>query len=233
MKNQILVAGLQGWFNFHINAASLLIIGPTVAFAVKKSFHEEKYLPLTRCWAHVVLRALPVLSVYFWLIYWIWAILWLWPYKFFQISSLSLLPLKDVKPSPSKSSLWIKFLYVFNSVEVESAPYTQLPVANYTGEAWPENGQIEIKNYYAKYRPNLPFVIKDLSIRIRPSEKVGVVGRTGSGKSTTLLCLLRIIESKKGQILIDDVDISQLGLDDLRRKITIIPQVRILFWEIS
>ncbi len=58
---------------------------------------------------------------------------------------------------------------------------------------------------------------------------MGVVGRTGSGKSTTLLCLLRIIESPKGQILIDGVDISQIGLDDLRRKITIIPQDPLLY----
>jgi len=116
----------------------------------------------------------------------------------------------------------------FTKVEVENDANTKLPVANYS-RLWPESGEIEFKNYYAKYRPNLPFVLKDVSFKIFGSEKIGVVGRTGSGKSTTLLALLRIIEAHAGQIFIDNVDISQIGLDDLRKKITIIPQDPLLY----
>jgi len=71
----------------------------------------------------------------------------------------------------------------------------------------------------------LPYVLKDLSFTIKGGEKIGIVGRTGSGKSSLFLAILRIIEPAEGQILIDDVNISKLGLDDLRSKITIIPQV--------
>ena len=72
-------------------------------------------------------------------------------------------------------------------------------------------------------------MLKNVSFKINGGEKIGVVGRTGSGKSTTLLSLLRIIEPNSGHIFVDGVDISKLGLDDLRRKITIIPQDPLLY----
>jgi len=120
------------------------------------------------------------------------------------------------------------FLTLNVRVQAESEPKTTYQVANYSPN-WPQNGEIEFKNYYAKYRQNLPFVLKNVSFKINGGEKIGVVGRTGSGKSTTLLSLLRIIEANSGHIYIDGVDISKLGLDDLRRKITIIPQDPLLY----
>jgi len=113
-------------------------------------------------------------------------------------------------------------------VEIEKESITKNSVKNYTRQ-WPQQGQIQFKGYYAKYRPNLPFVLRNVSFQINASEKIGVVGRTGSGKSTLLLSLLRIIESQQGSIYIDGVDITQLGLDDLRKKITIIPQDPLLY----
>jgi len=113
-------------------------------------------------------------------------------------------------------------------VEIEKESVTKNSVKNYTKQ-WPQQGQIQFRGYYAKYRPNLPFVLRNVSFQINASEKVGVVGRTGSGKSTLLLSLLRIIESQQGSIYIDGVDTSQLGLDDLRKKITIIPQDPLLY----
>jgi len=80
-----------------------------------------------------------------------------------------------------------------------------------------------------KYRPNLPHVIDNLSVSINSGEKVGIVGRTGSGKSTFFLSLLRIIEPTHGSIFIDGVDISRVGLDNIRNKITVIPQDPMLF----
>ena len=85
-------------------------------------------------------------------------------------------------------------------------------------------GKINFTNYSVKYRPNTPLVLKNLNLEINPKEKIGVVGRTGSGKSTLCLCLFRLLEADKGKISIDDIDISSIGLEILRKNLTIIPQ---------
>ena len=96
---------------------------------------------------------------------------------------------------------------------------------------WPKNGDIEIKNLCLKYRKDLPLVLKNIDISIKGREKIGVVGRTGSGKSTIILAFMRIIEMEEdelgnpvGSIKIDNLQIDQIGLHELRRKVTIIPQ---------
>ena len=91
-------------------------------------------------------------------------------------------------------------------------------------EKWPQKGEISLKNFSVKYRPDTDKVLKKLNLTIKSGEKVGVCGRTGSGKSTICLCLFRILEAEEGQIFIDGVDISTIGLDLLRSSITIIPQ---------
>ncbi|KAJ7717861.1 ABC protein [Mycena metata] len=93
---------------------------------------------------------------------------------------------------------------------------------------WPAQGEIEFKNLTMAYRPGLPNVLHSISLQIKPSEKIGVVGRTGAGKSSLTLCLLRIVEYS-GQIVVDGVDIGKIGLTDLRSNIAIIPQEPILF----
>lgn len=82
-------------------------------------------------------------------------------------------------------------------------------------------------NFATRYRPELDLVIKDLSIEIGSEEKVGIVGRTGAGKSSLTLSLFRMIESAAGSIVIDGVDIASLGLHQLRKSLTILPQVRV------
>lgn len=95
--------------------------------------------------------------------------------------------------------------------------------------SWPQEGRIDFNHLILSYHENTPPVLKDVSFTINPKEKVGIVGRTGSGKSTLLVGLLRIVEASGGAILIDGVDISKLGLKDLRTKFGIIPQEPILF----
>jgi ATP-binding cassette, subfamily C (CFTR/MRP), member 1 len=90
---------------------------------------------------------------------------------------------------------------------------------------WPDNGKILIEKYSLKHRENLDYALKNLNIEINAGEKIGVVGRTGAGKSTITLALLRMTDSCKGNILIDDVNINSLGLHDLRHKLTFLPQV--------
>ena len=89
---------------------------------------------------------------------------------------------------------------------------------------FPKYGKIEFVNYSVRYRPDTKIILKDINILIKPREKIGIVGRTGSGKSTLCLCLFRILEATSGKILIDDIDISLIGLSLLRRIITVIPQ---------
>ena len=87
-----------------------------------------------------------------------------------------------------------------------------------------QNGEIQFQNYSVKYRPDTEIVLKKINFKINAGEKVGICGRTGSGKSTICLCLFRILEPLEGTIFIDNIDITKIGLDLLRKNITIIPQ---------
>lgn len=95
--------------------------------------------------------------------------------------------------------------------------------------AWPDKGKIDFVDLKCRYRKNLDLVIRGLSVTFQGGHKIGVVGRTGSGKSTIMMCLLRILEAAEGKIILDGKDVSQLSLDDLRSKITIILQDPCLF----
>uniref|UniRef100_A0A3Q3FJ42 Multidrug resistance-associated protein 1 n=1 Tax=Labrus bergylta TaxID=56723 RepID=A0A3Q3FJ42_9LABR len=94
---------------------------------------------------------------------------------------------------------------------------------------WPTEGHIQIRGFSLRYRPDLEPAIRNISIDIQGGEKVGIVGRTGAGKSSLMLGLFRIIEAAEGNIFIDGVDVSKLGLHELRSRITIIPQDPVLF----
>ncbi|XP_042515081.1 ABC transporter C family member 2-like [Macadamia integrifolia] len=94
---------------------------------------------------------------------------------------------------------------------------------------WPSSGSIKFEDVVLCYRPELPPVLHDLSFMISPSEKVGIVGRTGAGKSSMLNALFRIVELERGRILIDGCDIAKFGLTDLRKVLGIIPQSPVLF----
>ena len=95
--------------------------------------------------------------------------------------------------------------------------------------SWPRTGLIEFKSYSMRYRPNLPLVLKQLTLTIKAGEKVGIVGRTGSGKSSMLTALFRLVEGADGQILIDGADIAGVELKTLRAVLSIIPQDPVLF----
>jgi ABC-type multidrug transport system fused ATPase/permease subunit len=91
-------------------------------------------------------------------------------------------------------------------------------------DQWPNNGSVEFDNYSTRYRLNLDPVLNGVSFKVEPKEKIGIVGRTGAGKSTLSLALFRMIEPTGGRILIDGLDITKLGLHDLRSNLAIIPQ---------
>ncbi|KAJ2618159.1 hypothetical protein EV177_000195 [Coemansia sp. RSA 1804] len=109
----------------------------------------------------------------------------------------------------------------------QEAPSESAP-ENKPSALWPKTGNVEFENLVAEYVPGVP-VLHGISFSVHHGEKVGIVGRTGAGKSTMSLALLRFVEATKGQIVLDGVNISKIGLDDLRRNITIIPQDPVLF----
>lgn len=112
--------------------------------------------------------------------------------------------------------------------------YTDLPVEHKKSvtkkphKDWPSKGHIMFDKVSLSYDKNLPKVLKEISVNILPSEKVGIVGRTGAGKSSFFQTIFRMYEPE-GTILIDGIDIKSLNLFDLRNKLTIIPQEPLLF----
>ncbi|KAK3227972.1 hypothetical protein Dsin_007834 [Dipteronia sinensis] len=94
---------------------------------------------------------------------------------------------------------------------------------------WPAIGKVEIYNLKVKYRPNAPLVLRGISCIIEGGHKVGIVGRTGSGKTTLISVLFRLVEPTEGEIIIDDLNITSIGLHDLRSHLAIIPQDPTLF----
>lgn len=107
----------------------------------------------------------------------------------------------------------------------EAAPYTDVQLH----PSWPATGVVEFKNVCMRYRPGLPLVLQNLNLTIPGGARVGVVGRTGAGKSSITQALFRLVELVEGSITIDGVDISTLGLATLRSKLSIIPQDPTLF----
>ncbi|GJZ77143.1 ABC transporter C family member 14-like protein [Tanacetum coccineum] len=94
---------------------------------------------------------------------------------------------------------------------------------------WPDHGSLELRDLQVRYCPNTPLVLKGITLNIQGGQKIGVVGRTGGGKSTLIQVLFRLVESTGGSIIIDGIDISTLGLHNLRSRFIIIPQETILF----
>lgn len=95
--------------------------------------------------------------------------------------------------------------------------------------SWPSKGRIELQELKIRYRSNAPLVLKGITCTFQEGTRVGIVGRTGSGKTTLISALFRLVEPASGKILIDGLDICSMGLKDLRMKLSIIPQEPTLF----
>ncbi|KAH6566012.1 hypothetical protein BASA60_009663 [Batrachochytrium salamandrivorans] len=114
----------------------------------------------------------------------------------------------------------------YSTIEQEPAAIVE---SNRPNAKWPEQGQITVKDLSIRYADDQPDVLKKVSFTVKGAEKVAVVGRTGAGKSTLSLAFFRIIPLSGGSIEIDGVDIGEIGLHDLRSRLTIIPQDPVLF----
>ncbi|KAI9791945.1 MAG: hypothetical protein M1816_003214 [Peltula sp. TS41687] len=140
----------------------------------------------------------------------------------------------------TENVLWLVRLYSaneqnMNSVErikeyldVEREAQPIIPDARPPAN-WPSEGAVQFINYSTRYRSDLDPVLRNVNFSIQPLEKVGIVGRTGAGKSSLALALFRGLEAEEGKILIDGIDIGLIGLQDLREHVTIVPQDPTLF----
>jgi ABC-type multidrug transport system fused ATPase/permease subunit len=136
--------------------------------------------------------------------------------------------------------LWVVRMYAINEMNMnaierihEYLDIEQEPPAHISETepraSWPEKGIVKVENLVMRYSADAPDVIRNVSFETRPHEKIGIVGRTGSGKTSLAMSLFRFMEPTSGRILIDGVDIHKIGLEDLRSRLTIIPQDPVLF----
>ena len=140
----------------------------------------------------------------------------------------------------TQNVLWLVRLYASNEqnmnsvervqeyIDVEQEAKARIPETKPAAN-WPSQGAVEFINYSTRYRDDLGLVLDGLTLKMDAGAKVGIVGRTGAGKSSLALALFRGLEAENGKILIDDVDIGLIGLQDLREAITIVPQDPTLF----
>ncbi|KAF8896247.1 ABC transporter [Infundibulicybe gibba] len=117
---------------------------------------------------------------------------------------------------------------VHYATEIEQEAPHDLP-DNKPPSSWPADGQLELRDIVLNYRPELPPVLKGISMTVKAGEKIGIVGRTGAGKSSIMTALYRLVELTSGSMFLDGVDISKVGLADLRKGLAIIPQDPLLF----
>ncbi|KAK8926917.1 ATP-dependent bile acid permease [Metarhizium anisopliae] len=140
----------------------------------------------------------------------------------------------------TENVLWLVRLYGMNEQNMNSMErvkeYLDLDQEaaavvekNRPPESWPDKGNVEFVDYTTRYRDDLDPVLKGITLKINAREKVGIVGRTGAGKSSLALGIFRALEAEKGRIVIDGINIGKIGLRDLRENITIVPQDPTLF----
>ncbi|KAL0389213.1 UNVERIFIED_CONTAM: ABC transporter C family member 3 [Sesamum calycinum] len=171
----------------------------------------------------------------------------------FALSLVFLISLPEGKINPSIAGLAVTYGLSLNAIQAmvvwnlslmenkmisveRILQYTAIPSeppllvqSNRPESRWPTNGEVSIHNLPVRYAPQMPLVLQGLTCTFFGGKKTGIVGRTGSGKSTLIQTLFRIVDPAGGQILIDNVDISTIGLHDLRSRLSIIPQDPTMF----
>ena len=133
--------------------------------------------------------------------------------------------------------MWVLRQYANVELEMNAAEriveYSNIPIEKQEGDsppaAWPTEGKLEVSDLVVGYAPDLPPVLKGLTFSVERNQRVGVVGRTGAGKSSLTLALFRFLEAREGSIYVDGIDISKITLYDLRSRLAIIPQDPVLF----
>jgi ABC-type multidrug transport system fused ATPase/permease subunit len=147
----------------------------------------------------------------------------------FSVTTMLTFTVRSMAELESGMNAVERLTYYGNNVEQEGPRTSKQPPPS----SWPTKGEIVLKGLNMRYRKDTPLVIKNVSLTIKGGHRVGVVGRTGSGKSSLMMVLLRLVEPEfdgpDGPIFLDGVDITKIGLLELRRKISIVPQSPVIF----
>ncbi len=133
-----------------------------------------------------------------------------------------------VRQSTEAETQMVSVERVLQYSQVPQEPPAELPGREPPAE-WPQSGTVQFNNFKLRYRKDLDLVLDGITINVGAMEKIGIVGRTGAGKSSLVLALFRFVDAAEGSISIDGIDISSIGTNRLRRCITIIPQDPVLF----
>ena len=188
------------WFAFHLDVLSFALMAAASIFAVV--FHDQGWFSID---ASILGLALTLLI---------------------QISTTNFPWIVRQSAEVSNQMVSIERLLEYKNLESEGPLKTDYDDIH---SFWPQNTSVKVQSFTTRYRSNLPPVLSDISFHIDQGTKVGVVGRTGSGKSSLVQSLFRILEAENGCIEIDNVDISKLGLHKLRHALSVIPQTPVLF----
>ena len=204
LKASIHQKGVMGWYGIHLDLISFLLLSFILIFSY---ISKDKYNP----------QSIGLLITYS---------IKLINHMYDSFKRFGFLT--ELLVSFERCNSYTKVIQEKNHNSKENSYLEIYNHGNKTIKSFISKGKINFINYSAKYRPDTPLILKNITFEIKPGQKIGVVGRTGSGKSTLLLCLMRILEADKGKILIDDIDISKIDLQILRKSLTIIPQEPIL-----
>ena len=205
LKVSIYQKGILGWYGVHLDIISFILLSFILIFSY---FAKEKYNPQSIG----LLLTYSIKMIFF-------------MYDSFKRFSF----LTELLISLERCDSYTKVLQEkYPTTEEDKHLKLYESENNRKMKSFISDGKISFVNYSVRYRPDTPLILKNINLEIEPGEKIGVCGRTGSGKSTMLLCLFRILEAQEGKILIDGVDISKIGLEILRKSLTIIPQEPIL-----
>ena len=199
-KISIFQSGISGWYGINLDMISFILL---TFILISCSIFKEKYN--TQSIGLLLSYSLNLIEYLFDIMG-----------RFSRLSKLLI--------SVERCDNYTKVLQEKYPVLISDKKLKQYATNNKSVTTFIPSGKITFNNYSVKYRPNTPIVLKNLNFEILPGEKVGVVGRTGSGKSTLCLSMFRLLEASSGNICIDDIDISEIGLEMLRKNLTIIPQ---------
>ena len=205
LKVSIYQKGIMGWYGLHLDIISYILLSFILIFSY---IQKEKYSPHSI--GLLITYSIKLIN---------------FMYDSFKRFSF----LTELLISLERCDSYTKILQEnYPKTDEDSSLQLYTNSKNKKVKSFISRGKINFFDYSVRYRPDTPLILKNITLQINPGEKIGVVGRTGSGKSTMLLCLFRILEANKGKILIDDIDISKIGLEILRQSLTIIPQEPII-----
>ena len=205
LKVSIYQKGIMGWYGLHLDIISYILLSFILIFSY---IQKEKYSPHSI--GLLITYSIKLIN---------------FMYDSFKRFSF----LTELLISLERCDSYTKILQEnYPKTDEDSSLQLYTNSKNKKVKSFISKGKINFFDYSVRYRPDTPLILKNITLQINPGEKIGVVGRTGSGKSTMLLCLFRILEANKGKILIDDIDISKIGLEILRQSLTIIPQEPII-----